>query len=107
MTAFKRWRNHKRYAAKLNLRAKIEREIAPILAETRRVSDSLANGYVGEMENSPECYDLTREAVAVRYGYAYKTGGHLEAPDTCLVDNAPIIAAGEAMAARDAARNSA
>lgn len=83
------------------------RNVARFLAFTRearekaaaqaRLWDSIGTDAVrAERENSPEMYG----ANFAKYGGTYRAGQ--EKPDTSLVDNAPIIAAGEAMAKRDA-----
>ncbi len=39
MTALKRWRNKKKYQMKLNLLAKIRRELAPVLAAKQKAEE--------------------------------------------------------------------
>jgi hypothetical protein len=41
MTRLKQWKAAKRYRAKLNLRAKIEKQVAPLLEASRRADDIL------------------------------------------------------------------
>jgi hypothetical protein len=86
-------------AAWLALTVDARRKAADIALAWERAG----NGVTPYLENSPETYGQEAR-IAARYGGTYAAGGADEAPDNSLAENSPLYAAGEALAARDAAR---